>query len=89
MRDDELQQDLRPVRAVDLGGPRWQWVARDRADQVSLAERPVDNDTDPALARQRQNPQLDFAIEHVIGDLHEIQWLARHDLLELAVAPAL
>ena len=35
VRDDELQQDLRPARAVDLGGPRRQRLAASAARQRS------------------------------------------------------
>ena len=40
-----------------------QRMARDRADQRALAERPVDDDRDAALARERQDALLDLAVE--------------------------
>src|SRR5262245_57433646 len=89
MRDDELEDELRPARAVDLRRPRRQRVARKRPDQGSLPERAVDDDPDAAIAREREDAGLDLAVEHVVGDLDEIEPLAAHDLLDLAMAATL
>ena len=43
--------------------------------QVALAERPVGDDGDAALARQRQDALLDVAVEQVVADLHEVDRL--------------
>ena len=47
------------------------------SDQLALAERPIDDDGDAALARQRQDAVFDLAIEDVVGDLDEIERLLR------------
>ena len=61
----------------------------DLPDQRPLPERPVDDDRDAAVPRQRKNAILDLAVQHVVGDLDEVDRLARHDLLDLLVAPPL
>ena len=55
MRDDELEQELRPVRAVDLGGPGRQRMALQPSDQRAFAERPVDDD---AMPRSRASGRM-------------------------------
>ena len=52
----------------------------------AFAERPVDDHRDAAIARERQDPLLGLAIDRVVGDLHEVDRLAPHDLLDVAVA---
>ena len=77
-------QLAQPISAAQAG----KGTAADPADQRAFLERPVDDDGDAALARQRQDALLDFAVDRVVGDLNEIERLAAHDLLELAVAAA-
>ena len=45
------------------------------SDQLALAKRPVDDDADAALPRQRQDAVFDLAVEDVVGDLNEIERL--------------
>ena len=58
------------------------------AQQRAFAEGPVDDDRDAALLGQRQDALLDLAVEQVVGDLHEVDRLAAHHVLDLGVAPA-
>ena len=76
MRDDELEQRPapswpQPISAAQDG----QRMPLQLADQRALPERPVDDHGDAALARQRQDALLDLAVEHVVGDLHEVDRL--------------
>ena len=64
-------------------------MARELLDELAFAERPVDDHRHAAVARQRQDAVLHLAIEHVVGDLDEVERLLAHDLLEVAVAAAL
>ncbi len=89
VRDDELEDDLRPRHRVDLGGPGGQRVAFQRAHQRTLAKRPVGDHRDAAVARERQQPLLGLAVEDVVRQLHEVERMRAHQLLDLAVAPAL
>ena len=49
MRDDELQEELRPVGGVELGGPFGQRLVPEPREQLLLAERSVDDDRKAAL----------------------------------------
>jgi hypothetical protein len=83
MRDDELERQLGPaVQSISAahGGSGW----RASGAAARPAERPVGDDGDAALARQRQQALLGLAVEQVVGELHEVERLAGHDLLELA-----
>ena len=75
----QLMQRFRPPKAATDSAPA--------SGSVRPRERSVDDDTDPALARKRQNALLDFAIEHIVSGLHEVEWPTGHDLFELAMAP--
>ena len=87
--DDELQQRTAPSSRSRSRRPRRAAGGARRARiSVALAERAVDDDRDAALARERQDPLLDLAVERVVGDLHEVERLAAHDLLDLAMAAA-
>src|SRR5690606_1836472 len=87
VRDDELQEKLRPARAADLGGPWREGVPLEPADERALPEGPVDDDADPPLLRERQDARFDLPVEDVVGDLDEIDPLAAHDALDLGMAP--
>src|SRR5438477_21708 len=82
--NDELQYELRPARAVDVRRPRRKRLPRQRAEQGALAERPVHDDRDAAIAREWQDALLDLTIHGVVGDLNEVERMAAHDLLEVA-----
>src|SRR6185436_7164300 len=88
MRDDEFQNELRPARRADLCCEWRQRLARDLFDQIALAEWPVDDHRHAALARERQDATLRFAVEDVVAELHEIERMRAHDLLEVTVAAA-
>jgi hypothetical protein len=89
MRDDELEQEFRPVRTIGVGRPRRQWSAFDGADQRAFAERPVDDDRGATLARKRKDPCFDLALDGAVRHLHEVERLPPHDLLDFAMTPAL
>src|SRR5262245_9563455 len=63
MRNDELEQELRPVGAIDLRGPCRQRMTLYPSDQLALAERSIDDDADAPLACQRKNAVFDLAVE--------------------------
>src|SRR6185437_7220518 len=75
-------------RAVDVGRPRRERLPCQCAEQRALPEGPVHDHRDTAIARERQDALLDFAIHRVVGDLEEIDRLAPHQLLDIAMAAA-
>ena len=77
-------QIVAPISAAHGGSG----LRDDPLDQVALAERPVDDHRDAALARERQDALLGLAVEDVVGHLHEIERMRAHDLLEVAMAAA-
>src|SRR5215475_3146688 len=64
MRNDEFQDELRPAGAVDLGGPGGKRIPLDRLDQGAFAERSIDDDRHPAVAREGEDARLDVAVEY-------------------------
>ena len=54
-------------------------------EQIAFAKRPVDDDPDAAVARQRKDAIFDLAVENVVGDLNEVERLGAHDPLDFAV----
>jgi hypothetical protein len=73
MRDDELENDLRPARAGDLRSPPGQRMALDFSEQPAFAKWPVNDHADTAVPRQRKDTIFDLAIENVVGDLNEVE----------------
>src|SRR5690242_26497 len=69
MRDDELEEELRPVGGADLRGPRGEPVTLDRLNERSPPEGTVADDGDPTLLRQWENALLDLAVEDVVARL--------------------
>ena len=43
----------------------------------------------PRSLRERQQPLFGLAVERVVAELHEVEGMLAHELLELAVPPAL
>src|SRR6185369_18075090 len=43
---------------------------------------------DAAVAREREDPFLGLAIDRVVGDLHEVERIASHQLLDFAMTPS-
>src|SRR5262249_38823822 len=60
--------------------------ALDLAEEMSFANRPINDHANAAVARQRKNAIFDLAVEDVVGDLHEIERLRTHDSLDFAVS---
>ena len=58
-----------------------------RLRQRALAEGPVDDHRHAAFRRQRQEPVFGLAVEDVIAELHEVELVPSHDLLE-EIVPA-
>ena len=73
MREDVLEEELRPARDAELRGPAGQRLAARRAEQVALAERAVDEYRHPLLLRERQQARLGLAVERVVAELHEVE----------------
>ena len=76
------------VVGADLGRPVRQRLAFQPPRQRALPEGTVDDDRHAALGRQRQQPLLRLAIDDVVGELHEIERMVPHDLLEQIVPAA-
>jgi hypothetical protein len=85
MRDDELEEELRPAGTVDLARPRWQRVPHDVPNQRPFAEGAIHDHGDATLAGDRKDALLDLAIEDVVRDLHEVERLRAEELLHLRV----
>src|SRR5215207_123758 len=85
MRDDELQNDLCPARALDLRSPGRQRTPGKLPGQLALPKWPVDDDGDASFLSQWENAAFDLAVEDVVSHLHEIDGVGAHDLLDLAV----
>jgi hypothetical protein len=60
MGDDELENDLLPARAADLRGLA-QRMTLDLPEQLAFAKRPVDDDADAAVPRQRKDAIFDLS----------------------------
>src|SRR5437016_9376748 len=65
MRDDELENDLRPARAADLRRPAGQRMALDLSEQLAFAKRPVNDHADAAVPSQRKDAIFDLAVENL------------------------
>src|SRR5436309_483420 len=65
MRDDELENDLRPARAADFRGPAGQRVALDLSEQLTFAKRPGNDHADAAVPSQRKDAIFDLAVENL------------------------
>src|SRR5262249_50434806 len=89
VRNNEFQEELRPRRAVDVGGPGGQLMPLQALEECSLAKRPVDDYRQPPLGRERQKTLLRLPIQHVVAELYEVNGLRAHDLFQEAVKPAL
>ena len=61
MGDDKLANDLRPARAADLRGLAGQRMTLDLPEQLAFAKRPVDDDADAAVPRQRKDVIFDLS----------------------------
>src|SRR5687768_6140614 len=64
-------------------------MSLDESNQGPFTEGAIDDDGDPALARDRENALLDLAVENVVADLHEVERLRAQELLDLGVTPSL
>src|SRR3546814_6200494 len=74
------QQELRPARGAEFGGPVRQRMALHLTDHRLLAERPVHDHRLAAVGGQRQQPRFCLAVEHVVrSEEHtsELQSLTR------------
>lgn len=88
MGDDELEQELRPGGGADLARPVRQRMAVNQADERLLPERAVHQHRLAAVGSQRQQALLGFAVEQVVGELHEVERLALHQRFHGIVAAA-
>src|SRR5205807_10459301 len=85
MRNNELQEELRPILAVELAGPlRQRFFSRDREERAAI-ERTIDHHRDAALGGEWEQPLLDTAIGYIIGELHKVEALAPQRELHLVV----
>ena len=85
MRRGELQEELRPRRRAELGGPRRHLVAVDALPQARAAERQIDEHGDAALLREREDLLLGVEIVDGVVDADEVGRLVAHELLERRV----
>src|SRR5262245_28253780 len=58
-------------------------------DQHPLLKWSIDDDRDPALCRERQQPLLNLTVHHVVRERYEVDGLAAHDPFEIAMTPSL
>ena len=54
MRDDEFQEELCPVPAVDLARPFGHWVSLETVEKSTSLERTIDDDGHAPVLRQWQ-----------------------------------
>ena len=67
--------------------PFGQRVMTEALKETAALEGPVNNYCLAAIRSQRQQAIFHLAIEDVVGELHEVQWLCLHDVGEVAVTP--
>ena len=73
MRDHEFEEELRLVRALDLGGPFRERVPGEPPKQLSAPKRPVDHDSKAPFRRHRQQALFRRPVGDVVGKLNRIQ----------------
>ena len=83
VREDPLQEELRPRGAVEFRGPRGQRPREDALQGLASRERAVHENGDAFLARERQNPLLRLALGERVVHLEEVQLFPQKDALEL------
>ena len=88
MRHHELEEELRPVLAIELARPSRHRLALYHRKQVAAIERPVDDDRDLAFRGEWQQPFLDAAVGQVVGELHEVKLLPGQCFGHVGVEPA-
>ena len=86
VRDDELQEYLRPVLAGDLRRPAGQRPPGHQVEERAAAKGPVGDHRQAALGGVGQEPCLGLAVQDVVGELDDVQRLCRHHRLEVLVA---
>jgi hypothetical protein len=64
-------------------------LAPERLKQRPLLEGPVGDDGDTAVPGQWQEAPFSLPVHDVVGELHEVDGPAGHDLFYLVVAPSL
>ena len=85
MRYDKLEEQLRPVLAVEFAGVGRQPSAAHGRKQVAAVERSIDDDSELALRNERQQPLFHAAVGEVVGELHEVELLAQQRALHFGV----
>eukprot|EP00998_Keelungia_sp_KM082_P004075 NODE_15128_length_414_cov_0.804878_g15105_i0.p2 GENE.NODE_15128_length_414_cov_0.804878_g15105_i0~~NODE_15128_length_414_cov_0.804878_g15105_i0.p2 ORF type:complete len:123 (-),score=16.57 NODE_15128_length_414_cov_0.804878_g15105_i0:45-413(-) len=88
MRDDELQQEFRPIAGTGVCGPGRQRMVLHGIDKLAAPVRPVADDGDIAFGGERQQPVFRIPVNGVVGELHEIDVFRRHDLCHVGMAHA-
>src|SRR5262249_46446574 len=78
----ELEEELPPARRVERRGPAGEREAPDLREEVALRERPVDQDRDAPVARQREEHLLRLALDDRVVELDEVQLFTAEGLLE-------
>ncbi len=85
MADDPLQEDLRPGRATELGGPLGKRLSGETAEGASAAKRPVRENGDAALFRERQDALGRLGLVGRVVDLEEVDGFFPENALELGI----
>ena len=78
MRDDELEEELRPVGAVNLAGKVRQRMPVEQLEQLLRPEWPVDDHREAAIGSHGQQSLFRLAIQDVVAELDEVDRLRRH-----------
>ena len=89
MRDDKLENQLRPGPRAGFGDPVRQGVGRHLRDEVALPEGAIDDDGDLALCGERQDAVLHIAVQDIVSYLDEVDRLRHHDIFDFRMAASL
>lgn len=89
MRDDEFEEELCPVGAVELPRPGGKRMVLEQVEQLLAAERTVNDHAEAAVSGQRQETLFGLAVEDVVGELHEVERHAPHHPFDFILAAAM
>ena len=89
MREDELQEELRPCFGTELCGPVRQRMSRDMLKSTTPLEGPLDDGGYALIHRQGQETVLRFTIEDIVGELREVERLSARQLREVVMRSSL
>ena len=86
VRDDPLEEKLRPGATIEFRRPLRQRLRPDAAEEIAPTKRPIHNDRDLSILRQRQEPLVRLGFHDGIVDLEKIELLTTQRFLHLGCA---